>query len=386
MVAGESQPICPVGANPAAMETVAAFTDSYLPTINGVTYTVRTWRERWLARGGRMDVVYPGSEHVPEPGERPVRSLPFPFYDGYRLGVPRIPGSLPPVDVVHVHTPFSVGVAGLRLARRADVPLVASYHTPTGEYTNYLAPTPRLARGLRRLSESWERRFLDRADLVLAPSEATRNHLRDSVGVSTDVAVLTNGVDTEQFRPVETGAFRERHGLDVDRPLVGYTGRHGYEKCLGELIDAAAGLDVTLVFGGDGPARADLERRADDRGVDARFLGFLDRDELPAFYAALDLFAFPSPVETEGIAAREAAACGTPVVGADSGALVETIESGTIGYRYESGDVADFRATIRRALGEREELREGCLARRDSMSVEGALDRLEEYYAGLRRD
>jgi glycosyltransferase involved in cell wall biosynthesis len=366
------------------METVAAFTDSYLPTINGVTYTVRTWRERWIDRGGHMAVVYPGSEHVPDPGECPVRSLPFPFYEGYRLGLPRIPGSLPSVDIVHVHTPFSVGVAGVRLARRADVPLVASYHTPTGEYTDYLVPHPRLSGGLRRVSEAWERWFLDRADLVLAPSEATRTHLRESVGVSTDVAVLTNGVDVEQFRPVETAAFRDRHGLDVDRPLVGYTGRHGYEKRLEELIDAAAGLDVTLVFGGDGPARADLERLASERGVDARFLGFLDREDLPAFYAALDLFAFPSPVETEGIAAREAAACGTPVVGADSGALAETVEEGIIGYRYESGDADDFRATIRRALADRERLREGCLKRRDSMSVEGALDRLEEHYAGLR--
>jgi len=366
------------------METVAAFTDSYLPTVNGVTYTVRTWRERWGARGGRMDVVYPASDHAPEATEHPVRSLPFPFYDGYRLGLPGVPDSLPPVDIVHVHTPFSVGVAGPRLARRAGAPLVASYHTPTAEYAGYLAPHPRLAGGLRRASEAWERWFLDRADLVLAPTEATRRHIRETVGVSTPVEVLTNGVDVERFRPVDTEGFRDRHGLDgVDRPLVGYTGRHGYEKCLDELVDAAAGLDVTLVFGGDGPARGDLEARARDSGVDARFLGFLDREELPAFYAALDLFAFPSPVETEGIVALEAAACGTPVVGADSGALAETIEDGVVGYRYESGDVPDFRASIERALEERDTLRESCLQRRDAMSVEGALDRLEEHYARL---
>jgi glycosyltransferase involved in cell wall biosynthesis len=366
------------------METVAAFTDSYLPTVNGVTYTIRTWRERWGARGGRMDVVYPASDHAPEAAEHPVRSLPFPFYEGYRLGLPGVPDSLPSVDVVHVHTPFSVGVAGLRLARRAGVPLVASYHTPTGEYTGYLAPHPRLAGGLRRVSEAWERWFLDRADLVLAPTDATRRHIREHVGVSTAIEVLTNGVDVERFRPVDPGAFRERHGLaDTDRPLVGYTGRHGYEKRLEELVAAAAGLDVTLVFGGDGPARGDIEERARERGVDTRFLGFLDREELPAFYAGLDLFAFPSPVETEGIVALEAAACGTPVVGADSGALAETIEDGVVGYRYESGDIPDFRATIERALGEREALRERCLERRDAVSIEGSLDRLEECYAAL---
>ena len=379
----ESQPIRRGMPKFGTMQTVAAFTDSYLPTVNGVTYTVRTWWERWRDRGGRMDVVYPRSDHDPAEGEHPVRSLAFPFYDGYRLGAPSIPGAVSDVDLVHVHTPFAVGVAGLRLARRADAPLVASYNTPTGEYTDYLAPSPRVAAGLRRLTERWEQWFFDHADLVLVPSRATRSRLVDDVGVDTPVSVLSNGVDIERFRPVETTGVRERHGLDVDRPLVGYTGRHGYEKCLDELIDAAVGLDVTLVFGGDGPARDDLRRRANDRDVDARFLGFLDRDDLPAFYASLDLFAFPSPVETQGLVALEAASCGTPVVGADSGALADTIEDGTIGYRYESGDVEDLRETIERALADRDRLRNACLDRRSAISVEHTVDRLEKHYESL---
>jgi len=365
------------------MQTVTAFTDSYLPTVNGVTYTVRTWRERWRDRGGRMDVVYPRSTHDPETSEHPVRSVPFPFYDGYRLGVPRIPDAIPEVDVVHVHTPFSVGTAGLRLARRTDAPLIASYHTPTDEYADYLAPHPTIARGLRRASRRWERSFFDRADLVLVPSESTREHLVGDVGVRAPVAVLSNGVDVERFRPVETAEFLQRHGLAGDRPLVGYTGRHGYEKRLDELIDAAAALDVTLAFGGDGPAREQLEAQADDSNVDARFLGFLDREELPAFYTALDLFTFPSPVETQGLVAMEAAACGTPVVGADSGALADTIEDGVVGYRYETGDVEDFREKIRRGLRDRERLSESCLERRAAMSVEHTIDRLEDHYDSL---
>lgn len=365
------------------MQTVVTFTDSYLPTVNGVTYTIRTWAERWRDRGGRMDVVYPGSEYNPKEGEHPVRSLPFPFYEGYRLGVPRIPDDLPDVDVVHVHTPFSLGIAGLRLARRADVPLVASYHTPTGEYAEYIAPGPRTASGLRRASQRWEQWFFDRADLVLVPSEVTRTRLRESVGVDSPISVLSNGVDIDRFQPVDREGFRERHGLDGDRPLVGYTGRHGYEKRLDELLDAAAELEVTLVLGGDGPARGDLERRAEERGVDARFLGFLDREELPAFYTVLDLFGFPSPVETQGIVAMEAAACGTPVVGADSGALADTISEDIAGYRYDPGDIGDFRSKIRRVLRERGQLSQACLAQRRSISVERTLDRLEEHYDTL---
>ncbi|PSP70337.1 glycosyl transferase family 1, partial [Halobacteriales archaeon QH_9_66_26] len=77
---------------------VAAFTDTYLPTVNGATYTIRTWRERWLDRGGRMDVVYPGSSHDPAVGEHPVGSLPFPFYEGFRLGAPTVPDAVRDAD------------------------------------------------------------------------------------------------------------------------------------------------------------------------------------------------------------------------------------------------------------------------------------------------
>ncbi|MFB6135548.1 MAG: glycosyltransferase [Halobacteriaceae archaeon] len=359
--------------------SVAAFTDTYLPTVNGVTYTVQTWADRWRARGGWMDVVYPDADHAPEPTEHPVFSLPFPFYQGFRLAAPRIPDAVCEAEVVHPHTPFSLGVAGLRLARRRDLPVVASYHTPTAEYAEYVVPDA-LTGPVRRASERWERWFFDRADVVVVPSATTRDHVRDRVGVSTPVEVVPNGVDVDRFAPVDAAEFRSRHGLeDADR-LVGYTGRHGFEKRLSDLVAAAEGLDATVVLGGDGPAREDLQRRAAALDADVRFLGFLDREELPAFYSALDVFAFPSPVETQGLVALEAIACGTPVVGADSGALAGTVDDGETGYHFETGDPAAFRDAIRRALSERDRLAERCLDRRGELSVEAAIDHLEGVY------
>jgi glycosyltransferase involved in cell wall biosynthesis len=367
------------------MDSVAVFTDTYLPTVNGVTYTIQTWRDRWQARGGRMDVVYPGAdEYDPETGEHPVRSLPFPFYDGFRLGLPRVPRSVRDADVVHAHTPFALGLAGARLAWRSDRPLVASYHTPTSEYAAYLTTRDSAAGAIERLSEGYERWFYGRTDAVLVPSEDTRDHLVDHVGVPGRVEVVPNGVDVAQFRPVHPESFRRKYDLG-DGPLLGYTGRHGYEKRLVDVLDAVAGLDrdVTVVFGGDGPARADLEATARELGVDAHFLGFLDREELPDFYSALDVFTFPSPVETQGLVALEANACGTPVVGVDSGALSNTIDDGETGFHYREGDIDGFRDGIVRALDERDRLRETCLERREEMSVENAVDRLSEIYASV---
>jgi glycosyltransferase involved in cell wall biosynthesis len=360
--------------------TVAAFTDTYLPTINGVTYTVKSWRECWEKRGHEMDIVYPAaSEYHSGAGEYPVRSVPFPFYEGFRIGVPRVPEEVTDADLVHSHTPFCVGVSGLRLSRAHDVPLVASYHTPTTEYAEYISVNGAIKRTVRRCAASYERWFLDQADLVVAPSERTRRHVLEEVGVDTRVEVVPNGVDIDRFKSVDTAAFRERYDLG-DGPLVGYTGRHGYEKCLPDIIAAADGMDATVVFGGDGPAREDLEARASRADVDVRFLGFLDREELPAFYSTLDVFAFPSPVETQGLVALEANACGTPVVGVDSGALSDTIEDGVTGYHYPQGDIAAFGAGIERALDERDRLSQSCLDQREQLSVEHSVDRLEELY------
>jgi len=358
---------------------VAAFTDTYLPTLNGVTYTVRTWREHWAKRGRRMDVVYPGSSYEPETGEYPVPSLPFPFYDGFRVGAPHVPAGVGGAKLVHAHTPFSLGLAGLRFARRENLPVVASYHTPTAEYANYVAPES-LKEPVRRASERWERAFFGRADAVVAPSEVTAQGLRERV--ETPVEVVPNGVDTGRFRPVETAGFRERHGLEG--PLVGYTGRHGYEKRLDVLVDAAADIDATVVLGGDGPAREELEAAAARTDADVRFLGMLDRAELPAFYSALDAFAFPSPVETQGLVALEAICCGTPVVGADAGALADTVEEGETGYHFEAGNADALANAVERTLAEHERLSENCLDRRQEFGVDAALDTLEDVYASVR--
>lgn len=364
------------------MESVAAFTDTYLPTVNGVTYTVKTWRDRWRARDGRMDVVFPRADgYAPEAGEYAVRSLPFPFYDGFRLGVPRVPRPVRSAEVIHAHTPFSLGVSALRLARRLDRPLVASYHTPTSEYAAYLTSTERVEAGLERLTRRYERWFFGRVDAVLAPSESTRRNLVEEVGVDTLVCTVPNGVDIERFRPADGDPFRERY--DLSGTVVGYTGRHGYEKRLSDALEAVDGLDVTLVLGGDGPARAELEARAREVDADVRFLGFLDRAELPGFYSALDAFLFPSPVETQGLVALEAVACGTPVVGVNAGALADTVEEGLTGYHFEAGDVEGFRAAIRRTLAEQAALRERCLERREEISVERAVDALADVYDRL---
>ncbi len=363
------------------MPTVAVFTDTYLPTVNGVTYTVKTWRGRWEARGGSMPVAYPGADdYDPASNEFPVRSVSFPFYDGYHAALPSIPEEIDAAepDLIHTHTPFLMGLAGLHYARSHNIPLVASYHTPTAEYADYIAEGW-LRPPVEKAAKAYERWYMNRAEMVVVPSEPARHHLRE-MGIRTPIEVVPNGVDTETFAPVDTEQFRRENDLNTGKPLVGYTGRHGYEKQLDLIVEATDGMDVTVVFGGDGPARDHLEELAADSDADVRFLGFLDREDMPAFYSSLDAFAFPSPVETQGLVALEANACGTPIAAVDAGALSDTVDTGVTGYRAPPGDADAFADVIERTIAERETLRENCLDRREQIGVEHAVDVLDDVY------
>ncbi|MFP8955654.1 glycosyltransferase [Natrialbaceae archaeon A-CW3] len=364
-------------------ETVAAFTDLYLPTVNGVTYTIQLWRDRWRTHRSAMPIVYPEMNgYEPGANEFPLRSVRAPLYPQYRLGLPAIPEDLETPDLVHVHTPFTIGFAGIRFARKRDVPVVASYHTLLDDRASQHV-SGNVLDGVKRTCRLYERSFFERVDHVTAPTSFARDHLLETVDADVDVTVVSNGIDTEFFRPVDPTSFCERYDLPTDRPLLGYTGRHGEEKNLEEAIKAVTGTGLTLVLGGDGPARDDLEERAAEADADVRFLGFLDREELPAFYSMLDVFVFPSPVETQGLVALEATACGTPVVAVDAGALTDSVIQGETGYRYQQGSIGDLQWAITRCLDEQDRLSDLCRRRRAMLSVEHSIEQLAAIYDGL---
>ncbi|XGI82693.1 glycosyltransferase [Halorutilales archaeon Cl-col2-1] len=367
---------------------ISTFTDTYLPTVNGVTYSIQLWKQRWNSSQtypGRMTVTYPGSDdYDPDDDEIPVRSFDFPFYEGYRIGVPgpTLPSESRQADLVHVHSPFSMGIAGAGLARYSDLPLVASYHTPIPKYIEYLTSNDAVARRLQKVSQVWERRYLSQTDIVIVPSDEAGDELA-SKGVDDDkIRVLSNGVDTEFFRPVESNLLSE---IGAEPPVAGYCGRHGYEKNLRDAVDAADRLpEIDFVLVGDGPARDSLIEYADSRDIDnVYFPGFLERDRLPDFYSSLDVFVFPSDVETQGIVALEATACGTPVVGADAGGLRNSIDEGRNGLRYSPGDVDAFVDRIRETFDRRDSLSENSLRMRDEIDVGSTLNDLAEIYDSL---
>lgn len=363
---------------------VTFFTDTYHPTINGVTYTIDRWAKRWNRSFGSTQIVYPKHpEYTPSDHEFPVPSVGFPWYESYRIGAPLIPRGLHDPDIVHLHSLYTVGIGGGLLSKLTGTPLVATYHTPINEYSDYLISNDTVSKGFTTLLRLQERFALGLVDHVITPSEHTKDYLDDVIGTGTPVDVISNGVDTETFRPEGRNAFRDRYNLSGT--IIGYTGRQGFEKQLEKIIYAAEEMqyDVTVVFGGDGPAREQLEAIASEADVSVEFLGFLPRNQLPEFYSALDVFAFPSPIETEGIVAMESMSCGTPVVGINSGALTETIHHGDTGYLYEPHAITEFADYLDLAVEQYPTLREECLNLRAEFDIDASLRKVTEIYEQL---
>ena len=135
------------------------------------------------------------------------------------------------------------------------------------------------------------------------------------------------GVDLDGLHPgLRDPAVRARYAAP-GQPLLVLCSRLSVEKRPGRALDALAELigravPATLVVAGTGPLRERLQERARRSGLPVRFLGHVaERAELAALLACADVVLAPGPVETFGLAALEALACGTPVAVSRSSAL-----------------------------------------------------------------
>jgi len=354
---------------------IAEFTDTYLPQINGVSYTVYLWKRELQKSGHFVQVLYPNGNHVSRENETGVRSLNYPFYENAKFALPfRVTKKVDNVDIIHIHTQFMMGASGAYLSRAKRIPRIGTYHTPVEDYVHYI-PLGNFFKGISiQFYRFWEKRLFNGCRVVTAPSKVAGEELRRK-GVRRPIEIVGNGVDLEFFKPTRP-IFKEE--FNAER-TIGYCGRHGYEKNLEDLIRIADRFDGKILIAGDGPARPYYQKMAKNKD-NVKFLENLDRKLLPAFYSSLDVFVFPSTVETQGIVGLEANACGVPVVGADARGLKETIKAGVNGYLYRPGDLSDLRNKIKMVLNEKDELRKKCLKCAKSNSLKQSVKKIISIY------
>ncbi|QFG69123.1 glycosyltransferase family 4 protein [Ornithinimicrobium pratense] len=371
---------------------VAIVTESFLPALNGVTTSVCRVLECLRAQGHEALVVAPGTSPwspVPTPQYHagfPVHTVTSVPVRQFRVGLPSyemetVLHRFRP-DVVHVASPFVLGVRGLTAARALGLPSVAIYQTDMPSYIRqHAGPAGELT---ARAAWRWIRRIHDQADLTLAPSSAALADL--AAHRVPRIALWGRGVDSELFHPdrrtdpVATALRGELapHG----ETLLGYVGRLAPEKELHRLAELSRLPGTRLVLVGEGPSRDLLQSLLPG----AVFLGRREGAALAQAYAAFDVFVHTGTRETFGQTLQEAAAAGLPVVAPARGGPVDLVDVGRTGHLFDPDRPGALRAAVEpltgpEAAGLREQLGRAGRARVQQRSWPALVDQLLDHYS-----
>jgi glycosyltransferase involved in cell wall biosynthesis len=336
---------------------ITIIAEVFLPKIDGVVNRTLNLIRQLASRGDEILVVCPeaeGCRDCPVPvAVAGCRSFPFPPYPEYRIGLPD--GKLVEAvrdfapDVLHYVNPFAFGFRCYDLLHRAGlrIPSVFSFHTLYGEFVKRY-------RALRPLSPVlwWMMRaYHNRADVNITVSSVMQEELIRRGFLR--VACWPPAVDGEVFHPGRKSAeMRERLANGrPDGPLLLTVSRLAPEKnveFLADVLDRVPGAGLAIV--GDGPQRAELERRF--AGKNAHFIGYLKGEQLAAAYASADAFVYASETETMGNVILEAMACGCPVVAPRAGGIPSLVAHGETGLLFRPGDLEDAVGLTREVLGD----------------------------------
>ncbi|MGW1067781.1 glycosyltransferase family 4 protein [Streptomyces aureus] len=337
---------------------VVIVTESFPPDVNGVAHCALQTARHLVDRGHAPLVVAPATSPrfsaSPDQGGTPagngpdalapcpvvrVPSIPLPGYPQVRVALPsrRVAAAITEhrADIVHLASPFILGVRGMAAASRLGIPAVAVYQTDLAGYARtYISAGEATAwRRIRSVHAA--------ADRTLAPSSAALGDL-EAHGVPR-VRLWARGVDTARFRPAHRDEALRRELAPNGELIVGYVGRLAPEKHV-ELLSGVCGLDgVRVVVVGDGPSETTL------RGAlpGAVFLGRRTGHDLARIFASLDVFAHTGPFETFCQTVQEAMASGVPVIAPAAGGPLDLVDHGRTGLLVPPDDADALRDAVR---------------------------------------
>ena len=381
---------------------IAIFSDTFFPQINGVA-NVAYQSAKSLADLGHEVVVFVASaksnkETVKNSGNFKVvfyPSMPAFVYPNERAAFPvGISASVQLMkfnpDIIHSHTPFSIGWAAIFAAKSSGAKLVGTHHT---FYDHYLKHVKMDYDWGKKLSWKLTVGYYNFCDLVLSPTQSLADGLVEN-GLGKPVKIFQNPIDTEIFAPVtkiKKDSLKKKFGIP-GLSLV-YMGRLSYEKSIDQAIMAFAlavknNPKIRLMLVGDGPEKAKLEQLCSDLKIADKviFTGVLRDSELAEALQANDAFITASKSENMPLSVLEAMATALPVVAVSEKGLKEMIKDGVSGLLSPADNAEKMSENILKIFSDAKLIKNMGAASRKSAeqySGENITKSLEEIYKNI---
>lgn len=342
---------------------IAIFSDTFPPKVDGVSSVAFRLAETLFERGHRILVVTVskhkrgGRKQAASPKFEIIRlpSIPALVYSGDRLTLPigqtirRIKKFNP--DIIHVHTPFSVGWEAIQCAKRLKIPLIGTHHT---FYDHYVKHIKMNFRWMKKLSWKFVVSYYNRCDLVISPTKSLADTLKMH-GLESPVEIIPNPIDTKLFQPATSRKSKEeaKKSLGIKGKSLVYMGRVSYEKNIDQAIQAFAlaaekNPEIKFFIVGEGPERTKLEALARRLGIKEKviFTGFLRGYKLTRALQASEMFVTASQSENMPISILEAMACGLPIIAVSALGIPEIVKNGVNGFLSVPGQPKEMARNI----------------------------------------
>ena len=342
--------------------TVGLFIDVFFPMTDGVVMVVDNYAKR-LSKLCNVIVFAP--KYVGKKFDDSVfdykvvrcKSLKVPFLD-YSLPMPKMDPSFQNIlkkyhlDIVHIHSPFTIGEAGISYAKRHRIPLVATMHSQYKQDFKRAVKTETLA---NTLTKKIIKNF-NKCDECWAVNDAVAKIFYDDYGYKKLPRVMNNATEMEPVDDYDKARklINKKYHLKDEKVFI-FVGRINALKNIFFIVDALKlvrekkpDLNFKMFFIGTGQDEGELKKRIKEYNLEdyIALVGKVsNRDLLASFYARSDLFLFPSLYDASSIVQIEAASQKTPVLFIEGAATASTVTNNVNGF-IAKNNVKDYANSI----------------------------------------
>ncbi len=323
--------------------------DSFYPNVDGPNSVMVNIALKLKELGHEVELLVPKFPQIVNIEGLTIHRCPsISAGKGYRAALPALNGKIKKLikkgdfDLIHLHSPFPLSKYAAKLGKKYGIPVIITVHTKfRDEFEKRLK-----LKFLQRFMMGYIMKCIKRCDGVVCVSDGMAETLREYGLKRDDVKVIYNATDMPPADISETEAVedvRKMHSLN-GKFVFSFAGRLAEVKNVQFSLKVLAevkkrGFDnFKFLIIGDGEYGKTLEKTAAKLGLteNVEFAGRItERKLLAEYYAACDLFLFPSLFDSSGLVIQEAAANGLPSATVAGSCAAERIENGVNGFAWD---------------------------------------------------